>query len=248
MEATSADGVNASKEENTGYRYSNVVLVSEIRFETGFFLIAPIGATVGAWGIALFLQYVAERHAGMEKMRPRNLGNFIVLNVPAIAYGGLSLFSCFRLYALGGVLPAAAVVAACFSCCTKFSFRRVKMFIGIGVGYGISVVHLGLLALMYIMGLEGHWSVQYCAVVVFNVAVSLFLAVSLIKAIRQSFENYPADMKALTWRLNCRQTTDSAGNPDDEADPTIFGTALVTWSLYTCAHFVVVLALAVRPL
>ncbi|CAM9799803.1 unnamed protein product, partial [Ascophyllum nodosum] len=43
MEATSADGVNASKEENTGYRYSNVVLVSEIRFETGCFLIAPLG-------------------------------------------------------------------------------------------------------------------------------------------------------------------------------------------------------------
>ena len=215
-------------------------------FEMGFVcLIAPIGATVGAWEIALFLEHVAERFTRTDAVRPRNLGNFLLLNALCTM---CILFTRFWVL-IPLLLSAAAGVAVCFPCYTKFLSRgRLKMIIGIGIGYGISVGQTILLLIMYAMSFEGHyWSVQYCAVVACNAALSLFLAVSLVKAIRQSFESYPVDMRALTWRLNVYKK-DSTGNHNHEADMTIFGSILVVWSLYTRTIFSVLLMVTVHSL
>ena len=219
-------------------------------FETGFvFLLAPIGATVGAWGIVLIIQYVAGRFTRTDVARSRNLGNFLVLNALIMGHTMCMLFVNILwvpVFISPLVLSAAAGVAICFPCCTKFLSRgRLKMLIGVGIGYAISVGHTVLLFIMYVMWFERHWSVKYCAVVASNAALVLFLAVCLVKAIRQSFESYPVDMRALTWRLNFGKR-DSTDDPDDEADTTIFGTILVVWSLYTCTIFSIFLAITVH--
>ena len=174
-----------------------------VLFTTGYVLtMASIGATVAAWEIALFLQHVAERCTSTDEMRPRNLGNFVLLNALVVGHHMCTLFltmSSWGIFSLWGlvvlplVLSAAAGVAMCFPCFTNnvLSRGRLKMVLGVGIGFGISFVHRVLFLTMYLLGLAGQWSTaEYWGAVASNAILSLFLAVSLVKAIGESFESY----------------------------------------------------------
>ncbi|CAN0434789.1 unnamed protein product [Ascophyllum nodosum] len=240
MAATSAEGIDMLKGID--------LVTTPIVFGTGFvFLIAPIGATVVAWEITLFYEHFAERYTRTDAVLPRNLRIILTLNamvaVHVLCFILVSTLSGFLFIPL--LLPTAAGVVMCSSYCTKTSLRRLKFVIGVGVGFGFSLTHTALYQAMYDLGLEGRQSsVEYCVVVVSNAALSLILAIYLVKAIKESIESYPVDVKALTWKLNCCKR----GSEDDrahEADPTFFGTVMVVWSLYACALFVLYLAAAV---
>ena len=247
--AISLGGINMSK----GVNSTPVIL-----FTTGYVLaMASIGATVAAWEIALFLQHVAERCTSTEEVRPRNLGNFVLLNALVVAHymcilfstmSSWGIFSSLGLVVLPLVLSAAAGVAMCFPCFTNnvLSRGRLKMVLGTGIGFGISVVHRVLFLTMYLLRLTGQWSTaEYWGAVASNAILSLFLTVSIVKAIGESFESYSVDTRVLTWRLNCCRR-DSAGNPGHEDDPTVFGAVIVVWSLYMCADFFLALGITVH--
>ena len=207
-------------------------------FQMGFvWLIAPIGATVVAWEIALLLQHIADRHSN-EQAISLNLGNFLVVEILAMCLFCGSYFLHVYYVLLPFVLPAAALIAKLFTghphC---LSLCRLKMLVGIGVGFGISYSYI----LLAIFTMYPQWTssskVEECFMFAAAAVVSLVPSKYLGKAIGESFQSSPVDMGVLAWTLNCCKR-DLAGNPGREADPTVFGTALVTCILSIRTFFV----------
>ena len=227
-EAASTGGIDLLKIPRNG---------GAIIFEVGFvWLIAPIGATVGAWEVALLLQYIADRRSSEEPTSPPNLGNFLVVEILAMClFWGVYFLSLPAL--LPFALSAAALIAKLFTghphC---LSLGRLKMFVGVGVGFGISISHV-LLFLLTMSSQWSSWSIEEYFMFATAAVASLVLSKYLVKAIGESFQSCPVDMGALAWTLDFWKR-DSAGNHGYEADPTVFGTALVTWGLLIRTYFV----------
>lgn len=250
--ATAPDGLDVPDESDWGFGWSYLEMQA-IVFNWPFVcLTAPLGATIGAWEVALVLQLIADNfddgvHAANYSPLVKYVAALEVVSV--VDWGGAMISSGVPgglwlinhpIFYLISIPLFLFTVGACLAipCCRRFISADVsKAMVGMGLGFVVTSLATGChyIATMreYLGGsMSAGDFIADGALAVFSLAIWRYL----LAAVQVSLSN-PSACNILGWGFK-RAICATSGVPDAEAArPTVAGIFLFVLTLNTRVYF-----------